>query len=91
MRNRAFARTIGIDYSGRDTPNHELEGIQVYQVVGDEMPEKVQPPANPDGNWTRRGIAEWLVRELGKPNLPTLVLTGVCISFGNSGVKREVI
>lgn len=73
MRNRAFARTIGIDYSGRDTPNHELEGIQVYQVVGDEMPEKVQPPANLDGHWTRRGIAEWLVRELGKPNLPTLV------------------
>ena len=81
MRNIAFARTIGIDYSGADTPNDELEGLQVYEAVGDKMPEKVPPSANPDGNWTRKGIAKWLVRELGKPNLPTLVGIDHAFSF----------
>ena len=74
MRIRAFQRTIGIDYSGARTPTAELLGLQVYCADGDDLPQIVHPrDGDAPGNWTRRGIAQWLIRELRNTSTPTLV------------------
>ena len=63
---RAFDRTIGIDYSGGQTPITEFAELQVYCAIGNAPPRIVRP-RRPDGvvagDWTRRRVAEWLVRE----------------------------
>lgn len=68
----AFARTIGIDYSGAETPTASLKGLRVYQAEGDGLPVEVLPPPSPRKYWTRKGIAEWLIERLGE-DVPTLV------------------
>jgi len=68
----AFARTIGIDYSGAETPTASLKGLRVYLADGDALPVEVPPPPNPRKYWTRKGIAEWLVERLAE-DVPTLV------------------
>jgi hypothetical protein len=68
----AFARYIGIDYSGAETPTSGLKGLRIYLAEGDERPIEVQPPPSPRKYWTRKGIAEWLVERLAE-NKPTLV------------------
>ena len=68
----AFARTIGIDYSGAETPTASLKGLCVYLAEGDAPPVEVPPPPSLRKYWTRRGIAEWLVDKLTE-DLPTLV------------------
>ena len=62
----AFARYIGIDYSGAETPMASLKGLRVYMADGNNSPIEVLPPASPRKYWTRRGIAEWLVARLGE-------------------------
>ena len=56
----AFARYIGIDYSGAQTPSASLKGLRVYLAEVDTPPIEVAPPPSPRKYWTRRGIAEWL-------------------------------
>jgi hypothetical protein len=68
----AFARTIGIDYSGAETPTASLKGLRVYMAEGDAPPTEVPPPPSAKRYWTRRGIAEWLVERLAE-DVPTLV------------------
>ncbi len=68
----AFARTIGIDYSGVETPTASLKGLRVYLAEGDAPPMEVPPPSSPRKYWTRKGIAEWLVERLAE-DVPTLV------------------
>src|SRR3954462_1005089 len=68
----AFARTVGIDYSGAETPTASLKGLRVYLAEGDGLPVEVQPPPSPRKYWTRKGIAEWLVERLPE-GAPTLV------------------
>ena len=58
IRERAFERTIGIDYSGRDTPVHKLEGLAVYCAEGNDPPQLVCPPEGCEVDWTCSGIAE---------------------------------
>lgn len=67
-----FARHIGIDYSGAETPISSLKGLRVYLAEGDGPPAEVQPPPSAKKYWTRRGIAEWLVERLSEDE-PTLV------------------
>ncbi len=67
-----FARYIGIDYSGAETPTSSLKGLRVYIAEGEASPVEVQPPSSPRKYWTRRGIAEWLVERLAEDS-PTLV------------------
>ena len=68
----SFARTIGIDYSGAETPTSSLKGLRVY-LAGDRAPPvEVRPPPSLRKYWTRRGIAEWLVECLTE-DTPTLV------------------
>jgi hypothetical protein len=68
----AFARTVGIDYSGAETPTASLKGLRVYLAEADAQPAEVPPPPSPRKYWTRRGIAEWLVAQLAQ-DTPTLV------------------
>jgi hypothetical protein len=68
----AFARTIGIDYSGAQTPTASLKGLRVYLAEGDGPPAEVAPPPSPRKYWTRKGTAHWLVERLAEDN-PTLV------------------
>jgi hypothetical protein len=67
-----FARYIGIDYSGAETPSSSLTGLRVYAAGPSGAPEEIAPPPSPRKYWTRRGIAEWLVAEL-RSGPPTLV------------------
>lgn len=54
---------IGIDYSGAETPTSRLAGLQVFAASADMLPTSVRAvPEHPTWNWTRRGIAEWLIR-----------------------------
>ena len=75
-----FARYIGIDYSGAQTPTASLPGLRVYLVEGDAPPTEVLPPASPKRYWTRRGIAEWLWERLAE-DAPTLVGIDHAFSF----------
>jgi hypothetical protein len=68
----AFARTIGIDYSGAETPTASLKGLRVYLADGDGLSVEVPPPPSLRKYWTRKGIAEWLVERLTE-DVPTLV------------------
>lgn len=68
----AFARTIGIDYSGAQTPDASLKGLRVYLAEHDAAPVEVSPPQSPRRYWSRKGIAAWLVERLAE-DVPTLV------------------
>jgi hypothetical protein len=68
----AFARTIGIDYSGAETPTASLKGLRVYLAEGDATPGEVPPRASLRKYWTRKGIAEWLLERLAE-DTPALV------------------
>jgi hypothetical protein len=69
---RVFARTIGIDYSGAETPTSSLKGLRVFLTEGGAPAAEILPPPSPRKYWTRRGIAEWLVEQLDD-GVPTLV------------------
>jgi len=68
----AFARYIGIDYSGAATPMSSLQGLRVYLADRAMLPQEVLPPPSPRKYWTRQGIAQWLVERLAEDE-PTLV------------------
>lgn len=68
----AFARYIGIDYSGAETPITSLKGLRVYLTEGKGPLLEVQPPPSVRKYWTGKGIAEWLVERLTE-GVPTLV------------------
>jgi len=60
-----FDLYIGIDYSGAETAESRLKGLQVY-VASDGMPQRIATPAAPEGqhwNWSRREIAQWLIAQ----------------------------
>jgi hypothetical protein len=67
-----YARYIGIDYSGAETPTASLKGLRVYLAQGGTPPLEVPPPLSARRYWTRRGIAEWLVERLSE-DVATLV------------------
>ena len=67
-----FARTIGIDYSGAETPTAGLKGLRVYLAERGRHPLEVPPPLSARKYWSRRGIAEWLVAQLSD-DVPALV------------------
>lgn len=69
---RCFQRSIGIDYSGAETPEASLKGLRVYMAKGDDPAVEVPPPPSPRKYWTRRGLAEWLIERLGD-DIPTIV------------------
>jgi hypothetical protein len=73
----AFARYIGIDYSGAETPTSNLKGLRVYLAEDAASPTEVPPPQSTRTMslrryWSRKGIAEWLIERLIEDQ-PTLV------------------
>lgn len=67
-----FARYIGVDYSGAQTPNDSLKGLRVYLATPARHPEEVHPPPSAKRYWTRRGLAEWL-GDLLEGEAPTII------------------
>ena len=67
-----FTAYIGIDYSGAQTPASSLKGLRVYMADRQTLPVEIEPPPSPRKYWTRRGLADWLVDQLGQ-DPPTLV------------------
>lgn len=67
-----FARFIGIDYSGAETPTASLKGLRVYLSENGAPPAEVLPPPSPRKYWTRNGVAHWLVERLWE-DVPTLI------------------
>ena len=70
--NPTFEHSIGIDYSGAETPKSSLNGLRVYEADRLTAAHEIEPPPSPRKYWTRRGIAEWLVERLSEGS-PTLV------------------
>ena len=68
----AFARYIGIDYSGAQTPRDSLKGLRIYMAEGNNSPIEVPPPPSPRKYWSRREIANWLLERLSE-DTPTIV------------------
>lgn len=66
----AFARYVGIDYSGARTAADGLPGLRVYLAEAGADAKEVRPPAGK--YFSRRGIHEWLLDRLVEPT-PTLV------------------
>ena len=62
----AFARYIGIDYSGAEVPTSSLKGLRVYVADQARAPFELMPSPSPRKYWTRRGIAEWLMERLSE-------------------------
>jgi hypothetical protein len=56
---------VGIDYSGAKSPKSSLRGLRIYRARRESEPVEVLPPPSSRKYWTRRGVAEWLVDELG--------------------------
>ena len=75
-----FARTIGIDYSGAQTPTASLKCLRFYLAEVDGPPAEVHPPPSPRKSWTRKGVAHWLVERLAE-DTPTLVAIDRGFSF----------
>jgi hypothetical protein len=67
-----FARYLGIDYSGAQTPDDSLPGLRVFEAIGNARPVEIGPPPSPRKYWTRRGLAYWLIDYLAA-GVPTLV------------------
>lgn len=80
MVTRMFRRTIGIDYSGANTPVDSLNELAVCCADGDNPPQIVARPDHA-ANWSRREIAQWLVGQLREGSKPTLVGIDHAFSF----------
>jgi hypothetical protein len=77
-----FARSLGIDYSGAETPTSSLSGLRIFRADHTSPGSLVEvlPPPGPKKYWTRRGVAERLVEQLGhRP--PVLVGIDHAFSF----------
>jgi hypothetical protein len=64
-----FDLHIGIDYSGRQTPQSRTAALQVYAAFDIEEPRRITSPAgtgNSTKNWCRQEIAEWLMEQARK-------------------------
>lgn len=76
----AFERYIGIDYSGAKHADASLPGIRVFEARHTQPPTEITPPKGTRKYWTRRGLANWLIREL-TDSTPTLVGIDHGLSF----------
>lgn len=63
----AFARYIGIDYSGAAQPDSPLPGLRVYVANADNEPRKISPTDPRKTHWSRRAVFEWLRDTLAQP------------------------
>jgi hypothetical protein len=83
-----FESYVGIDYSGAETPTSSLKGLRVFVAEGHQHPTPVEPPSGTKRYWTRRGVAEWLVKQLAE-GPPTIVGIDHGFSFPEAYFKRH--
>lgn len=62
-----FEKYIGIDYSGAETPTDSLKGLRVYEAERGSEPVEVPPPVGAKRYWSRRGVAEWIIERVLRP------------------------
>ena len=84
-----FKRYVGIDYSGQGKPNRAYAAIQVYVAWDDNPPERKQRP-NSEYNWSRKSLADWLLRILTEPT-PTIVGIDHAFSFPFNFLRQHDI
>lgn len=63
----AFERYIGVDYSGVETCESGLKGLRVYMATDSSEAREVAPPSSPRWYWTRKAVAQWLLKRLIEP------------------------
>lgn len=68
----AFAKYIGIDYSGAQVATSSLKNLRVYVAEGGAPAIEAPPPPSLRKYWSRKGIADWLVEELSR-GVPAIV------------------
>lgn len=81
-----FAKYVGIDYSGAQTPEAGLPGLRVYAATPRAAPRDVLP-AGPTRHWSRRGAAAWLLAELAG-EAPVIVGIDHSFSFPRQYFQR---
>lgn len=62
-----FDLYIGIDYSGAETPDSLLRGLQVFAAAAGQEPQAIRNPADAQahrGIWSRRAVAQWLLAQV---------------------------
>jgi len=84
----SFARYIGIDYSGAQTPQSRLPGLRVYVATRGQEALEVRPRDDRRIHWTRRELAEWLGSAL-EERTPTLVALDHGLSFPLAYFRRH--
>ena len=77
---RAFARYVGIDYSGAETATASLPGLRIYLAGRSAAAVEVLPARGRRKHWSRRWVAEWLLERL-REAAPTLVGIDHAFSF----------
>jgi len=70
------------------TGTSSLKGLRVFVAEGHQHPTPVEPPPGTKRYWTRRGVAEWLVRQLAE-GPPTIVGIDHGFSFPEAYFKRH--
>ncbi len=81
-----FDRYIGIDYSGAESPESRIKGLQVYVAEQNAEPTAIRPQL-PARNWSRKEVAHWLLAELQKGE-PLLIGIDHGFSFPMSYFQR---
>jgi hypothetical protein len=77
---RTFDQYIGIDYSGAETPVTSLKRLRVFIANRRSPPVELLPPPSLRKYWTRRGIAEWMIKLLSEDRL-TIIGIDYAFSF----------
>jgi hypothetical protein len=85
-----FDLSVGIDYSGRESPTSRTPAIQVYASFNGDEPLSIPSPSSSEKlfkNWCRKEVAEWLVEQARKK---IRFSTGIdhAFSFPSSYMKR---
>jgi hypothetical protein len=58
-----FDLYVGIDYSGAETMESRLKGLQIYAAEPGQEPRAIRPEA-PARYWSRQEVAQWLVARI---------------------------
>ena len=83
-----FERYIGVRYSGRREPGERIKLIKAFAAREDHEPYQEVNPADGEGRWSRRELAEWLLAELDQ-EVPTVVGIDHAFSFPQSYMDRN--
>lgn len=85
-----FTRHIGIDYSGAQTPESRLAGLQVFEARNGGVPERIGTPASGVKHWTRLEVAQFCATAVASGE-PVIIGIDHAFSFPVSYMKRNGI